>query len=81
MKSKTALGAYLQSEMKKKNLTKDVLAIAAGISVSTVGQILRGDIKKPPMKRLTGFSIVLGVDVEVLVALIEAKENSEQTAA
>lgn len=73
--SKTVLGSFLKDAMNKTGTTKEQLAKAAGISVSTVGQILRGDIKKPPFKRLAGFSAVLRVDVDVLVSLTKIKKE------
>ena len=44
------------------------MASAAGISESTVGQIFRGAIMAPPYRRLVGFSRVLDVSLDRLVA-------------
>lgn len=47
------------------------MAEAAGISVSTVNQILRGSINCPPLERLRGFARVLDTSVDDLVAAAE----------
>lgn len=44
------------------------MAEAAGIDSGTVRQILAGSINCPPMERLEGFSEVLGVSVDTLIA-------------
>lgn len=47
------------------------LAEAAGISESTVQQILRGEIQAPPIERLEAFARVLRVPLDRLVAAAE----------
>ena len=47
------------------------MANAAGISESTVGQILNGSINCPPRNRLEGFARVLGVSVSSLISAAE----------
>lgn len=42
------------------------MARSAGVSSSTVGQILSGDINCPPISRLEGFAEVLGVSLSRL---------------
>ena len=43
------------------------MAAAAGISASTVEQILRGEIDLPPRERLDGFAEALGIDPTLLI--------------
>jgi len=43
------------------------MADAAGIEVSTVNGILRGEIEQPPKKRLVGFAQALGIDEQDLL--------------
>ena len=43
------------------------MAAAAGVSVSTVEQILRGEIELPPRERLAGFAEALGIDPALLI--------------
>ena len=43
------------------------MAAAAGISASTVEQILRGEIELPPRERLAGFAEALGIDPALLI--------------
>lgn len=45
---KTHLGNYLRSAVAAGVTTKSELGQAAGITASTVGQIIRGEIKRPP---------------------------------
>jgi HK97 family phage prohead protease len=47
------------------------MASAAGISVSTVGQILRGEIECPPIARLRGFARALSVSLDSIVGAAE----------
>ncbi len=44
---------------------------AAGISASTVGQIVNGSIECPPLTRLEGFARVLNVSVGRLISAAE----------
>ncbi|MEE8263262.1 MAG: hypothetical protein V3R83_12440 [Gammaproteobacteria bacterium] len=48
------------------------MATAAGISESTVGQILGGDIFCPPLRRLRGFARVLPITMETIQGPAEA---------
>lgn len=72
----TKLGNALERAIKGKTTESrsradvvSAMASAAGISESTVGQILRGEIDKPPKERLSGFARVLGVASSRLFAL------------
>lgn len=47
------------------------LATAAGISESTVNQILSAQVNAPPLRRLRGFARVLGIPLARLVAAAE----------
>ncbi len=47
------------------------MADAAGIEVSTVNQIIAGEINCPPIERLQGFADVLDVDVATLTSAAE----------
>jgi transcriptional regulator with XRE-family HTH domain len=47
------------------------MARAAGISVSTVNQILNGSVNCPPRNRLAGFARVLGTSVDALINAAE----------
>lgn len=49
----------------------DRMASAAGISASTVGQILRAEINCPPLSRLNGFASALDVSASSLRRLAE----------
>ena len=51
------------------------MAREAGITPSTVGQILRGEITRPPDNRLRGFARVLGVSFEYLLQQIPESER------
>ena len=73
----TKLGDFLKSESEKKGISPERLAQRAGISVSTVGQIMRGEIQRPPNRRLQGFARALGVSLETLQNLIP--ENIRET--
>lgn len=69
----TKLAALIRKaiENRKKDepaLTYADLGDAAGISEFTVGQILRGEIIRPPDERLRGFAKVLGIGFEDLQA-------------
>ena len=66
----TQLGDFLKSEAEKKGLSPEQLGRRAGISASTVTQIMRGEIKRPPDRRLRGFARALGVSFERLLNLI-----------
>ncbi len=50
----------------------EAMADAAGISASTVSQILRGEVDCPPLSRLEGFASALGVGVGRLTTAAEA---------
>lgn len=66
----TRLGDFLGAEMEKKGLSAEQLGRAAGISASTVGQIVRGEIVRPPDQRLRGFARALDVSFERLKNMI-----------
>ncbi len=73
----TALGDFLMAEAEKKGLSSEQLGRRAGISASTVTQIMRGEIKRPPDQRLRGFARALGVSFQRLLNLIP--ENIRET--
>ena len=68
--AETKLGNFLRTEAERKNISMEALGLAAGISESTVGQIMRGEIKRPPDRRLAGFARALGVSMKRLLDLI-----------
>lgn len=53
------------------------MASAAGIDDGTVQQILRGDIERPPERRLRGFARVLNISVETLMKALPSAQFSE----
>jgi len=75
----TALARILNSEIDGQvddNTSRgDVIARmarAAGISASTVGQILGEDVNCPPLNRLEGFAEVLGISMSRLRSAAES---------
>ncbi len=71
----TALGNFLKSESEKKGIQQEQLASAAGISASTVNQIMSGEITRPPDSRLKEFARVLQVSFETLLNLIPSTQR------
>lgn len=67
-----SLAAALNSKLSQDEETRSSqikkMASAAGISESTVGQILNGSINCPPKKRLIGFAKALNVSASSLVS-------------
>ena len=68
-----ALGSHLNkvidaqvTESKTRTDIIEAMAAAAGISTSTVNQILSGSINCPPLNRLRGFASALGVSLKSL---------------
>ncbi len=55
----------------------DRMASAAGISRSTVTQILAGEIETPPEQRLRGFAEVFGVSLRSLMSLVDNSEEGD----
>ena len=51
------------------------LATAAGISESTVGEILTGNINDPPLRRLQGFARILNISLNQIIAASERDGN------
>ena len=68
----------LMSLMDEKDVTAEQLGSAAGISASTVGQILRGEVAMPPENRISGFARALGVSAESLMRLLPEEKNVEK---
>ena len=68
-----ALSAVINRQINDDNRDEMIgrLASAAGISRSTVNNILSGNINCPPRNRLQGFARVLGVSVESLITAAE----------
>jgi len=71
------LGRLLTRLMKEKNITTAQLAKAGGISESTMGEILRGEIARPPENRLAGFARVLGVSVDTIKKTLPANNGED----
>ena len=64
--------------MEEKSVTAEQMGRAAGITAGTVTQILRGEIFRPPDRRLEGFARVLGVSLQRLLnAIPETIRNTE----
>ena len=66
------LGSLIRTLRDEKELTNDDLAEAAGVSVSTIGQILGGTLVCPKASRLDSLAQKLGVKLSSLVAAAEA---------
>jgi ATP-dependent Clp endopeptidase proteolytic subunit ClpP len=73
-----SLGGFLNGvidDMETETITRadiiDSMASAAGISSSTVGQILNGSINCPPLDRLEGFAEVLDVSLNQIITAAE----------
>ena len=62
-----SLARILNQAIVQQGVENDELASAAGITESTVSQILRGEITAPPRERLEGFADVLGIPIRRLV--------------
>ena len=69
----TSLGDRLRALRDEKEVSNADLAKAMGIDESTLGQILAGDIERPPDDRLRGAARVLGVSFESLRNLIPGR--------
>ena len=58
------------SELLNSNITeqtdKQAMADAAGIELSTLNQILSGDIECPPKKRIADLAAYVGISVDAL---------------
>ena len=67
-----ALGDLLRELRDERELSNDDLADAAGISVSTIGQILGGTIDCSPVSRLQGLARRLNVNLSRLITAAEA---------
>ena len=67
-----ALGDLLRELRDERELSNDDLADAAGISVSTIGQILGGTSGCPPVSRLQGLARRLNVNLSRLITAAEA---------
>jgi len=66
----TLIEALVTDDRSKTDIVED-MASAAGISSSTVNQILSGSINCPPIDRLEGFASVLSSSVSRLVTAAE----------
>ena len=66
------LGSLIRTLRDEKELTNDDLAEAAGVSVSTIGQILGGTLVCPKASRLEALAQKLDVKLSWLVAAAEA---------
>ena len=61
-------------DLKEKGVSDEALGKAAGIDASMVGQIMRGEIERPPDKRLAGFAKALGVPTSMLTSMVEKED-------
>ena len=66
------LAERLQALRDELGLTDERIAEAVGVDIATVGQVLAGDIVRPPDERLRGFATVLNVSFESLRDLLPA---------
>lgn len=73
------LGDFLKQKRDELGLSNDDLAQAAGVDVSTLGQILAGDIICPPDARLRGLAERLGVTFEELIDLVPRSRQDPET--
>ena len=73
----TALGDRLRALRDERGVSNAELAKAMGIDESTLGQILAGDIARPPEHRLRGAAHVLKVSFESLRRLVSDDRRSE----
>ena len=69
----SALGDRLRALRDEAEISNAELARAMGIDESTLGQILSGDIERPPDHRLRGAARVLRVSFESLIELIPGR--------
>lgn len=69
----TALGDRLRALRDEKEVSNAEFAKAMDISENTLGQILAGDVERPPDHRLRGASRVLGVSFESLLNLLPGR--------
>ena len=69
----TALGDRLRALRDEKEVSNAELAKAMDINESILGQILAGDIERPPDHRLRGAARVLGVSFESLLNLLPGR--------
>ena len=78
----TEFGNLLKRLAEEKDVSAAALARAAGISASTVSQIMRGEIGIPPKRRIEGFAKALGVSVARLMGALpeEAEEKADMEA-
>ncbi len=68
----TELGIKVKELRKSLNLSRSEFAEQIGLSASTVGQIERGSIKRPPMYRLEKIAEVLNAPLRLFTALVVA---------
>lgn len=74
----SALGDRLTALRDERGLTNADLAEAAGISESTITQILAGEIERPPDSRLRGLARLLDVSFDSLLSLVPADRRDEE---
>jgi len=71
------LGDRLTALRDERGLTTADLAEAAGVSESTMGAILAGEIERPPDSRLRGLARLLEVSFDELLTLVPADRREE----
>lgn len=79
IKKQTRLGSRLARLMEEKDVSAAALGRAAGISEGTVGQILRGDIERPPEQRIRGFARALSVSADSLMRLLPEEKDVKKS--
>ena len=77
----SALGDQLAELRDEAEISNAELARAMGIDESTLGQILAGDIERPPDHRLRGAARVLGVSYESLRGLVSDSDGRRREGA
>ena len=80
LEKQNRLGEFLRDRAEDRDLSVADLATAAGVSESTMQQILGGAIERPPDARLRGLASRLGVSFDRLIALVpgDRREPEEQ---
>ena len=67
VRERSALGRQIERLAKRRNLTLDVLAEQAGVSLPTVYRLMSGDIASPRWATLAALAAALNVRPETLM--------------
>jgi uracil-DNA glycosylase family 4 len=75
------LGEFLKRKRDEKGFSNEDLAMAAGVDVSTMNQILGGSIERPPDERLRALARKLGTSFETLISLVppDRRDSEDQS--